>query len=420
MKLYQKEERTVKNSLEVIDTNVLLEKASKGLLSLSVEIGFEVLRQLMEEEVTELVGKKGKHQKNRKGYRHGTEKTKVVLGAQKVSTTRPRVRSNEGGEFPLETLQWFQREDSLNQAVLARLLSGVSCRKYEQTLDTDTASNPTSCTSKSEISRRFITGMQTAMDEFFGRRLDGSYPAVMIDGMCFGKMTIVAAMGIRAGGDKQILGLIEGGSENTEVVKTLLSDLLERGLDPTESRLYVIDGGRALAKGIKNTFGDHAVIQRCQVHKKRNVLSKLPESEQANVGLLLSNAYLEFEYDEALSKLQQIMKKIETRYPSAAASLKEGMEETLTVHRLKLPGLLRKTLSNTNALESANSTCAGIIRRVTHFKNGEVALRQAVAGFMEAERSFCRIRGYREIPILQSALTNLTGIKHKDNIIKTA
>jgi transposase-like protein len=163
------------------------------------------------------------------------------------------------------------------------------------------------------------------------------------------------------------------------VVKALLSDLLERGLDPAQTRLYVIAGGRALAKGIKDTFGDYAVIQRCQVHKKRNVLSKLPESEQGNVRLLLTSAYREFEYDEAFSKLQQIMKKIETRYPSAATSLKEGMEETLTVHHLKLPGLFRQTLSNTNALESANSACAGIIRRVTHFKNGEVALRQAAA-----------------------------------------
>lgn len=217
---------------------------------------------------------------------------KVVLGGQKVSTTRPRVRSNEGGEFPLETLNWFQREDYLNQAVLARLLSGVSCRKYKQTLDTNTDSNPTSCISKSEVSRRFIAGMQTVMDEFFSRSLDGNYSAIMIDGIRLGKMTIVAAMGIRAEGGKQILGLTCGGSENTEVVKTLLSDLLERGLDPTQTRLYVIDGSRALTKGIKDTFGEHAVIQRCQVHKKRNVLSKLPESEQANVGLLLSAVLL--------------------------------------------------------------------------------------------------------------------------------
>lgn len=344
---------------------------------------------------------------------------KVVLGGQKVSTTRPRVRSNEGGEFPLETLNWFQREDYLNQAVLARLLSGVSCRKYKQTLDTNTDSNPTSCISKSEVSRRFIAGMQTVMDEFFSRSLDGNYSAIMIDGIRLGKMTIVAAMGIRAEGGQQILGLTCGGSENTEVVKTLLSDLLERGLDPTQTRLYVIDGSRALTKGIKDTFGEHAVIQRCQVHKKRNVLSKLPESEQANVGLLLSAAYREFDYDKALSKLHKIMKKIEARFPSAAASLKEGMEETLTVHRLRLPGLLRQTLSNTNAIESANSTCAGIIRRVSNFKNAEVALRQAAAGFMEAERGFRRIRGYREIPILQSALENLTEFKYKDKI-KTA
>jgi len=406
MKGYQKERAFVNGSIEVMDMGPLVELASEGLLALSVQVGLEVLRQMLAVDVTALAGAKGRHNPDRSAYRHGTETTRVVMGGQKVSVKRPRVRSKEGSELQLPTLSVFQNEDPLNRVLLQRLLCGVSTRKYSRTLDESL--EDAACVSKSEASRRFAAAMEARMDEFFKRRIEGSFPAMMIDGLELGKMTIIAAMGIDSEGRKRILGLAEGGSENSEVVKALLADMVERGLDASEPRLYILDGGKALHKAVKDTFGKKAVIQRCQVHKKRNVLSYLPESEQANVSLAMTTAYREFEYGKAKASLELLADNLAYRYPKAADSLREGLEETLTAHRLKLPGLLRQTLSSTNAMESANSGCMGIIRRVCNFKNGAMTLRYAAAGFLEAERGFRRIKGYKQIPILQNALARLT------------
>ena len=406
MKGYQKEQALVKGTIEVLDVGSLVELASEGLLSLSTRVGLEVVRQLLEADVTAQAGPKGTHNPDRTAYRHGTGKTPVVMGGQKARIQRPRVRSKEGVELQLPTLSAFQNEDPLNQVLLSRLLSGVSTRKYARTLDEPV--EDAACVSKSEASRRFASAMEAQMDEFFKRRIEGSYPAMMLDGLELGKMTIIAAMGIDAEGKKRILGLAEGGSENSEVVKELLNDLIERGLDASEPRLYILDGGKALHKAVKDVFGKKAVIQRCQVHKKRNVLSQLPESEQANGSIAMTMAYREFEYGKAKASLELLADNLAYRYPKAADSLREGLEETLTAHRLKLPGLLRQTLSSTNAMESANSGCMGIIRRVCNFKNGAMTLRYAAAGFLEAERGFRRIKGYKQIPILQNALARLT------------
>ena len=413
MEVYQKEKKSVKGAIRIVDPEALRDMATAGLLRLSTELGMEAMRQIFEYEVDQLAGEKGKHNKERDAYRHGADDTKVVLGGAKVSARKPRVRTKDNGaEIPLESLSVFQDEDQMNDDVLTMLLAGVSSRKYCRTISTDADA----CMSKSEVSRRFISAMQGAMEEFFGRRIEGSYPAVMIDGMSLGKITVVAAMGIGADGRKRMLGVIEGGSENSDVVKALLADLIERGLDPSEPRLYVIDGSKALAKAIKGTFGDKAVIQRCQVHKKRNVLSHLPESEKSRVGKSISLAYMEFEEEEARRKLYLIERELRMRYPAAADSLREGLDETLTVHKLKMPGLLRQTLASTNAIESANSVCAGVIRKVTRFKTGEDAIRQAAAGYMEAERGFRRIKGYREIPLLQAALAHLTNTCSEDRM----
>ena len=379
MKGYQKKQGSVKGSIEVLDAEVLMALASEGLLALSLQVGLEVLRQMLDADVEALAGAKGTHNPGRSAYRHGTESTRVVMGGQKVSTQRPRVRSKDGAELPLPTLDLFQKEDPLNRALLSRLLSGVSTRKYARTVDEPT--EDASCVSKSEVSRRFAKAMEERMDEFFKRRIEGCYPILMMDGLALGKMTIVAAMGIDWEGRKRILGLIEGGSENNEVVKALLADLIERGLNPSEPRLYVLDGGKALHKAVKGTFGKKAVIQRCLVHKKRNVLSHLPKSEQVRVSVALTMAYREFDYAKAKTALELLLKDLSYRYPKAADSLREGLEETLTVHRLRLPGLLRQTLNSTNAMESANSGCMGVIRRVCNFKDGATTLRYAAAGF---------------------------------------
>jgi transposase-like protein len=302
MKGYQKERASVNGSIEVMDMGPLVELASEGLLALSVQVGLEVLRQMLAVDVTALAGAKGRHNPDRSAYRHGTETTRVVMGGQKVSVKRPRVRSKEGSELQLPTLSVFQNEDPLNRVLLQRLLCGVSTRKYSRTLDESL--EDAACVSKSEASRRFAAAMEARMDEFFKRRIEVSFPGMMIDGLELGKMTIIAAMGIDSEGRKRILGLAEGGAENSEVVKALLADMVERGLDASEPRLYILDGGKALHKAVKDTFGNKAVIQRCQVHKKRNVLSYLPESEQANVSLAMTTAYREFEYDKAKASLE--------------------------------------------------------------------------------------------------------------------
>ena len=243
----------------------------------------------------------------------GTDKTTVVMGGKKVRVDRPRVRAIDGsGEFPLETLSMFQSEDPLNKAIMAKLLSGVSTRKYSCTVEGDTADAV--CTSKSEVSRRFIEGMDSLMQEFFTRTLDQDYPVMMIDGLELGKLTVLAAMGIDSDGRKRILGIAEGSSENSTVVKGLLEDLIRRGLDAARPRLYVLDGGKALHKAVTDIFGAESLVQRCQVHKKRNVLSYLPESEQANVSVAMTMAYREFEYEAAKGKLMSIANNLEYPY----------------------------------------------------------------------------------------------------------
>ena len=418
MKSYQKVNNPVKGSIQILDEEVLLKTAGEGLLNLAVELGMETLRQMLEADVTELVGEKGKHNSQRAAYRHGTENTKVVLGGEKRSIRKPRVRSKSGVELSLPALAIFQDEEPLSRAVLSELLAGVSTRKYARAKDFDGIE--AACTSKSEVSRKFVKGLSALMDEFFQRRIEGDYPILMMDGMAVGKMTVIAAMGIGSDGHKCMLGLTAGGTENQEAVKALLTDLLDRGLAADQPRLFVMDGGKALHKAVTDTFGGQAVIQRCQVHKKRDVLSQLPKSERANTGLQISMAYLENDYGNAKKALDLLAHNLEHRYPKAATSLREGQEETLTVHRLKVPGLLRQTLSNTNAMESANSVAASVIKRVKHWNDGEQILRYAAAGFLEAEKSFRRVKGYRQIPLLVSAIEKELAPSSRTLIAKTA
>jgi transposase-like protein len=390
-------------NVNILDAESLEHHACKGLLNLSVELGLMVFRQMMENEAKEMVGPKGKHNSGRTAYRHGKEKTQIVLGGTKIKTDRIRVRGLDDAEKQFNTLALFQNEDPLNESLLAKLLSGVSTRKYERSLEY--SNDDMTCTSKSEVSRRFVKGMKELMDEFFARPVNGSFPVMIIDGMRISELTVIVAMGIDNGGRKLILGIREGGTENSEVVKELFADLITRGLDAGEPRLYVLDGAKALDKAVRDTFGTSALIQRCQVHKKRNVFSHLPESEQTNVSVAMINAYMEFDYDKAKSALLRIHSNIEHRYPKAAESLMEGLEETLTIYQAGVPGLLRQTLSSTNVLESANSVCKGIIKKVSRYRNGADVIRHAAAGFIEAEKGFRRIKGYRQIPLLQNILS---------------
>jgi transposase-like protein len=224
-------------------------------------------------------------------------------------------------------------------------------------------------------------------------------------------------MGVDTDGKKHILGLKAGGTENHVVVKDLLADLIERGLDPTAPRLFVLDGSKALHKAVTETFGDLALIQRCQVHKKRNVLSYLPESQKDWYGLQISLAYQEFDYDIAHKKLKEIADSLDSRYPDAAASLLEGLEETLTVNKLQVPGRLRKTLATTNPIEAANSAARDATKRNKRYNNGEMVLKHMAAGYVQAEASFRRITGYKEIPFVVNALHTKTNCSNSSDFV---
>lgn len=327
------------------------------------------MKKMMEAEVDSHVDKKSKHIKERKAKRLGTEATKVVMGGQKIPTRRPRVRANDGSsEIPLQTLLQFQNEEFMNDTVLKRMLHSVSTRNYEHVLDG--ISLESESISKSNINRKFQAESSKLMDEFMQRSIDECYPAIMLDGTAIGDYCVVVALGISGKGKKTVLGIREGTTENAVICTDLLNDVIERGLKPDEKRLIIIDGGKGLKKSVKDVFGDNACIQRCQIHKKRNVLSYLPESEKNRVKTKMNQAYSKFDYDKAERKMALLAKELDFKYPSAAKSLLESLEETLTVHKLGVPDRLRQTLSNTNSIESALSTTLNTTGRVKHWQSG--------------------------------------------------
>lgn len=406
MELYHGQERKVREGLNLsVDFSELGEMASKGLLSLSVQLGIKALKIMLEDEVVSHAGEKGKHSSSRTAYRHGYEKSSVTLGGQKISIEKPRIRSKSlDKEIPIETLTHFQEEDILNDAALKRIIYGVSVRNYKHTLDE--VPEESHSTSKSSVSRRFTKVTEKLLQEFLSRPIDDYFPIIMMDGVHLGDYLVVVALGISKEGKKKILGIIEGSTENSKICADLLQNIIERGLDEKENRLFVLDGGKGLHKAVRDVFGKNAYIQRCQIHKRRNVQSYLPQSEQKAVKTAMNKAYMEFEYDEAKRKLLLLAKELEFKYPSASASLLEGLEETLMVHKLKIPGLLRATLSNTNPIESAIGIATEVSGRVKNWQNGNQVLRWIASGFMIAEEKFRAVKGYKQILFLINAFNN--------------
>lgn len=406
MELYHEQKGNVREGLNLsVDFTELEGMASKGLLSLSMQLGIKALKIMLEDEVTSYAGEKGKHNKARAAYRHGFENSSVTLGGQKISIEKPRVRSKDGDkELTIETLCHFQQEDILNNAALQRILHGVSVRNYKHTLDE--VPDGAHSMSKSSVSRRFTKVTEKLLKEFLERPIDDYFPVIMIDGVHLGDYLVAVALGITTQGKKKILGLIEGSTENAKICSNLLQNIIDRGLDEKENRLFVLDGGKGLHKAVTDVFGENAYIQRCQIHKRRNVQSYLPDSEQKAVKTAMNKAYMEFEYDAAKKKLLLLAKELEFKYPSASASLLEGLEETLTVHKLKIPGLLRTTLSNTNPIESAIGTATTVSERVKNWQSGNQVLRWISSGFMIAEEKFRTIKGHKQLPLLINALNN--------------
>jgi putative transposase len=382
--------------------------AKEGLLALSVGVGLGVLAEVMEAEVDEVVGPKGKHDSDRRAVRHGHEAGEVTLGGRRVPVERPRARAVDGsGEVELHSYRHFADREPLTAVVLERMLAGVSTRRYERTgepvgVDVEDTSRSTS---KSAVSREFVSRTREHLIELMSRPLeDLRLAALMLDGIELKGRCCVVALGIDTDGVKHPLGLWDGSTENATVATTLLANLVERGLDTEQGVLVVLDGAKALRKAVRDVLGVHTPVQRCIRHKERNVLDHLAERDRPPVKRRLRAAWALDDHDQALERLRGLAADLEHSHPGAAASLREGLEETLTVTRLSVRGALKKTLQSTNPCESMIDTIKRTSRNVKRWQNGDMCLRWTAAGMLEAERQFRRVIGYPKLPALAVAV----------------
>jgi putative transposase len=382
----------------------LVGAAREGLLALSVEVGLGVLRELLEEEVDELVGPKGKWNRERTAVRHGHENGEVTLGGRRVSVKRPRARTVDGeSELPLATYEHFVDRDPLEEVVLERMLAGVSTRQYRRAQEPvgEQVEAEARSTSKSAASRMFVARTRDRLWKLMSRPLsDLRLAVIMLDGIELHGYTNIVALGITTEGEKLALGLWEGSTENAAVAGALLSDLVDRGVDVEQGLLFVIDGSKALRKAIRRVFGNDVPVQRCTQHKERNVLDHLPERDRPAVKTRLGRAWKETNHQSALEQLNTLALELDHAHPGAAASLREGLEETLTVTRLGITGKLKLTLQSTNPCESMISTVRVIHRNVKHWSSGDMCLRWTAAGMLEAETRFRKVEGYRGLATL--------------------
>jgi transposase-like protein len=389
----------------------ILTLAKGGAGELVREAGLRIMLLAMELEACALAGERYEHLPTRDANRWGHEAGFVVVDGQKVPIPRIRLRSKTGGgEVRLGTYETFQRAQNLDEEVWWKMLRGLTTRNYP--LVTRSFAKAYGI-EKSATSERFIQASRGKLKELMERPLgELKLCAMVIDGTPFKGRQMIAAIGIGEDGKKTVLGLREGATENTTVVSELLEDLARRGLDFSTPRLYVLDGAKALHAAVKRHGGEAAVIQRCQAHKRRNVLDQLPEEYQPGIERKLLAAYAMVEYADARRTLDQIHREVDRINPSAARSLEEGMEETLTAHKLRIPELLRKSLSSTNIIESAFSVAENLCRRVKRWREGDHRERWAGSALLLAETKFRRLKGYKEIPQLVTALAD-HGIKRR-------
>jgi putative transposase len=381
----------------------------EGVGHLMREAGLLLMMGVMEEEVRHVVGERSVPNAGRQANRWGKEQGYCVVDGQKVPIQRTRVRDKDNREVKLGSYELFQRSGPLEGAVWDKMMRGLSTRNYGPVVK-DFAS--AYGVEKSTVSENFIEASREKLKELLERRLEKlNLCAVLIDGTPFKDRQMIAALGIGCDGTKTVLGLREGATENTAVVSELLSDLVERGLDFSTPRLYILDGGKALHAAVKRHAGESAFIQRCQVHKKRNVIDHLPQDHKTDVKRKLQNAYAMAEYSDAKRALDRLHRELMDINPSAARSLEEGMEETLTVHRLRVPEQLRRTLSSTNVIESAFSIVETVCRNVKRWRDGDHIERWIASGLLVAERQFRKVIGHREIPMFVSSMVNVVGSK---------
>jgi putative transposase len=381
----------------------------EGLLALAVGAGFQVMAAIIDDSVCGLAGPKGRHDPGRAAVRHGTEDGSVTLGGRRVPIRRPRVRTADGtAEVAVPAYELFSSSDVLTAMALERMMARLSTRRYAAGLEPVGAAVEATgrSTSKSAISRRFVAATESALVDMLAADLSElDVVALMIDGVHFADHLCVVALGIGIDGTKYPLGLAEGDTENTTVVRDLLADLRDRGLDTTRPILCVLDGAKALVAGVRSVF-DHPVIQRCQLHKIRNVESKLPDALASTVAKKMRAAYHNPDALGAEATLEDLARQLATNHPGAAGSLREGLSETLTVTRLGVPPTLARTLRSTNAVESMIEICRDHSTNVKRWRDGQMALRWCAAGMLEASKQFRRVNGFLHLPGLRDALNH--------------
>jgi putative transposase len=400
----------------------------EGLLALAIGTGLQVMTALMAEDVTALAGPKGKHDAGRVAVRHGHERGSVTLGGRRVPVQRPRVRAADGsGELPVPAYELFNSTELLGRLAMEKMLAGLSSRRYavaglepvgQQVIETAKS------TSKSAVSRKFVASTETALAQLLAADLSGlDLVAIMVDGVHFAETCCVVALGIDLHGNKIPLSLVEGSTENATLVTDLLVGLRERGLDVTRPILACLDGAKALRRAVLDVF-DKPVIQRCQLHKVRNVRDRLPQRLRPGVERRMRAAYHADSALEAEALLTALARELDKTHPSAAASLREGMAETLTVLRLGVPPTLARTLRSTNAIESMISICRDSSRNVKRWRDGQMALRWCAAGMIEAGKQFRRVNGHLHLAALRAALerdvTETVGAVVQDDLVNVA
>ena len=367
----------------------------------SAQLGLQIMRTVMEQEIMSRLGCHG----SQTHYRHGRQSGYVVYGGRKTVLERPRMRAVDGKEAALKSYRAFQQDGKMQRAVSRQLVRQVSTRNYEGALEDCLAGYGIK---KSSVSRQWKAASAAELEKLCSRPVSSELVALLIDGKHLRQDCAVVALGVDRAGVKQVLGVWHGASENASVVKALLEDLVERGLDTKRSILVVIDGAKALRKAVRDVFGERALVQRCRIHKGRNVLEHLSKEKQRQAAWRLKAAWAQSDPRQAESELRKVVKWLEAISPGAARSLEEGLEETLTVSRLGLHEDLIKTFASTNPIESCFSRTEQLTRRVKRWRSGEMFLRWTGAALLFAEKGFRKVRGYRHLHQLSASLKNQT------------
>lgn len=398
-----KEKAANKESLSLeaqLPMSELMAGARDDIEAFAAELGLIIIRRVMEAEIGQKVGQWGQQ----KTYRHGHQPGYVIFGGRKVSLERPRLRSREDKEVPLVSYQAFQKDGKLQQAVARQVSRQCSTRDYEGAID--------GCLKgygikRSSVSRHWKAATAKELESLMQRPVPKDLLVLMIDSKFFGGDCLVASIGIDSQGRKHVLGLWHGATENATVVKGLLEDLVSRGLESERKMLIVLDGAKALRKAVQMVLGEQGLVQRCRVHKLRNVLDQLPEDKKAQAGWRLRAAWAKKDPKAAEKDLRQAAQWLEASWPMAAASLREGLEETLTVQRLNLPPTLSRLLSNTNLIENCFSQAAHRTHQVKRWDGPRMIMRWTAAALLAAEKNFRRIKGCEQLNLLEKVLHEL-------------